>query len=439
MFSPLSLILVYPLVVILPAVLVSILGTATEGVVYEMGRNAALAGVMIILLQGFLAARFKWVERPFGLDILVRFHKYMAAAAAVLLLLHPLLIAAGSGSLDLLISLDQPWYIWLGKITLFLVLANVGVSLYQRKLNLKFEKWRLVHDILGPAIIVFAFVHSITVGKDLQQPLMLGLWSIFFVVAVVVFVWHRLVRPRLLQRNPWQVIDVQQEAPDVWTVKLEPPRGEQVFEYLPGQFQFITFFRGRDLPVEEHHWTISSSPAEKNFVTSTIKALGDFTSTIDKTRAGDRAAVQAPFGRFSYVLHPEERDLVFLAGGIGITPLMSMLRHMRDVQSTHRVVLLYGNPNIEQAVFHSEIKEIEAGDHPDLKAVDVLSDPDDDWSGESGFIDGEKIVRHCGRDLSGKTFYVCGPPPLVAAVVSALDELDISHRQIRIEIFSFLD
>jgi len=118
---------------------------------------------------------------------------------------------------------------------------------------------------------------------------------------------------------------------------------------------------------------------------------------------------------------------------------MSMLRHMRDVRATHRVVLLYGNPKREQAVFHSEIKEIEAGDHPDLKAVDVLSDPDEDWSGESGFIDEEKIVRHCGRDLSGKTFYVCGPPPLVSAVIAALDELDVSHRQIRIEIFSFLD
>jgi len=253
---------------------------------------------MIILLQGLLAARFKWIERPFGLDIVLRFHKYMAMTAAVLLVVHPVLIAAGSGSLDLLISLDQPWYIWVGKITLFLVLINVGVSWYQRKLNLQFEKWRFVHDILGPAIIVFAFVHSITVGNDLQQPFMQGVWSVLFVAAVGVFVWHRLVRPRLLQKNPWQVIDVRQEAPDVWTVKLQPPKDEQVFEYLPGQFQFITFFRGRDLPVEEHHWTISSSPAEKNFVTSTIKALGDFTSTIDKTRPGDRAAVHAPFGGF---------------------------------------------------------------------------------------------------------------------------------------------
>ena len=439
MFTPLSRILIYPFIVIFPVVLVTFLGLTTSGFVYELGRNAALAAVMIILLQGLLAARFKWIAHPFGLDILLRFHKYMALAAAVLLLLHPVLLAAGSGKLDLLISLDQPWYIWVGKVALLLVLVNIGLSLYQQKLHLKFEKWRLGHDIIGPVIIAFAFIHSITVGKDLQQPFMQGLWIVFFVSALLVFVWHRILRPRKLQKDPWEVLDVQPETDDVWTVKLKPPQGQTVFEYLPGQFQFITFFRGRNLPEEEHHWTLSSSPAEKQYVTSTIKALGDFTATIKETRPGDTATVHAPFGRFSYALHPDETDLVFLTGGIGITPLMSMLRHMRDVQAPHSVVLLYGNPNTEQAVFHREIKEIEAGSYPKLKVVDVLSEPDENWNGERGYIEREKIVRHCGKDLSGKTFYVCGPQPMIAAVISALDELAVSHRQIRVEIFSFLD
>ncbi len=74
-----------------------------------------------------------------------------------------------------------------------------------------------------------------------------------------------------------------------------------------------------------------------------------------------------------------------------------------------------------------------------MKVVDVLSDPDENWDGESGYIDKEKIISHCGEDLSGKIFYVCGPQPLIAAVISALDELAVSHRQIRVEIFSFLD
>lgn len=219
------------------------------------------------------------------------------------------------------------------------------------------------------------------------------------------------------------------------TVKLAPPQGGPVYDYLPGQFQFITFFRDRGLPVEEHHWTISSSPTQKGYVTSTIKSLGDFTATIKDTRPGDTAAVHAPFGRFSYALHPEEKDLVFTAGGIGITPLMSMLRHMRDTRDTRSVLLLYGNPDADRIVFRDELEHIGAGEHPRLRVVHVLSDPGENWTDERGAIDGEKIEKYCGRDLSGKVFYVCGPPPLIEGVVSALQERGVSHRRIRVEFF----
>lgn len=432
-------ILLYAVIIVMPAILVSAFYPSSKDFVYELGRNAALAGVMIILLQVLLAARIKWIERPFGLDVLIRFHKYMAVFAAALLALHPVLLAAGSGQPDLLISLKQPWYIWLGKITLLLLLVNVGVSLCQRRLNLTFERWRILHDILGPAVLVLGFIHSISVGSDLLHPLSFIMWIIVFAVVVAVFVWHRLLRPRRLRRHRWRVTAVQAESPHVWTVKLAPPEGVRVFDYLPGQFQFITFFRGRNLPVEEHHWTISSSPAEKKYVSSTIKNLGDFTGTIYDTRPGDTAAVHGPFGRFSYALHPEETDLVFLTGGIGVTPMMSMLRHMRDTQSTRSVLMLYGNPRAEEILFRGELEEIQEGGCPRLTVVNVLSDPEEDWNGESGIIDAKIIGRYCGPELSGKTFYVCGPQPLIASVVSALYEMGVSHRHIRVEIFSFLD
>ena len=86
--------------------------------------------------------------------------------------------------------------------------------------------------------------------------------------------------------------------------------------------------------MEEHHFTIASSPLDRTSHTSTIKASGDFTASIGQTKPGDLAVIQAPFGRFSTVLHPEVQDWVFIAGGIGITPLMSNLqvhaRHARD-------------------------------------------------------------------------------------------------------------
>ena len=159
--------------------------------------------------------------------------------------------------------------------------------------------------------------------------------------AVLLFGYHRFIRPWQLGRHPYRITEVRQETPQVWTLKFAPPPGEHRFDFLPGQFQFVTLKRGRGLPVEEHHFTISSSPTEPAFHASTIKASGDFTATIGQTRVGDPAMIHAPFGRFSYVLKPQAQDLVFIAAGIGITPLMSNLRHLRDTQADRRVFLLY--------------------------------------------------------------------------------------------------
>ena len=225
----------------------------------------------------------------------------------------------------------------------------------------------------------------------------------------------------------------------MWTVKLAPPKGERCYDYLPGQFHFLTFHRGRNLPVEEHHWTISSSPSEMDTISSTIKELGDFTATIGQTKPGDTATAHGAFGRFSYVLHQDERDLVFIAGSIGITPLMSMLRHMCDTQSTISVLLLYGNRSEEDIVFRQELSEIEAGGSPRLKVVHVLSKPTESWCGETGRIDGQKIQEFCGRNLREKAYYICGPPAMISATIKNLRDFSVANAQIHVEVFAFLD
>jgi ferredoxin-NADP reductase len=277
------------------------------------------------------------------------------------------------------------------------------------------------------------------VGDDVELQFMRIIWIAAVVLAVAVFFYHRIIRPLVLKNSPYQVIDVHPESENVWTIKLAPPEGHAINPYLPGQFHFITFYRGRNLPVEEHHWTISSSPAKKGYVASTIKALGDFTATIGETRKGDKAAVHGAFGRFSYALHPEERNLVFIAGGIGITPLMSMLRHMKDTRDRRSVLLLYANPDQDHIVFGQELSMIERSGRPFLKIVHVLSRPNETWNGEKGHIDHGIIQKYCGKDLAGKVFYVCGPPGMLAAIIENLKNLGVADRNIRLEIFSFVD
>ncbi len=428
----------YTAAVVLPATAATFLGEGTSSSLHEVAKHVALAGFMILVLQVLLAARIRWIERAFGFDMVIRFHKHMAVFAAALLLAHPVLLALSGGGWRLLIGLGLPWYIWVGKGALVLVLLQVLTSLYQERLTLKFEGWRSPHDVGAPLVIVLGFTHSWVVGDDLEIPFLQALWGLMLGLAVLLFAHHRFVRPRLLRKKAYRVVEVRPEAEDVHTVMMAPPEGERVPDYLPGQFHFVTFYRGRGLPVEEHHWTISSSPAKQGFVSSTIKNLGDFTSTVWMTKPGDLAAVHGPFGRFSYRFHPEEKDLVFLAGGIGITPLMSMIRHMRDTGDNRSVLLLYANRNEEQIVFQQELARIASGEHPRLRVVHVLSRPGEGWTGETGHLDRDKIQSLCDG-MEGKVFYVCGPPGMRRSVLAGLEELGVPDRSIRLEIFSFLD
>jgi predicted ferric reductase len=430
-------IILYLAVLLSPFLVVATFHLKTEDVFfYNLGRSFAQLAFVIIALQVVLAARLKWVEAPFGLNVTFPFHRRMGTFAAVLLLLHPPLMALGGGGWHLLYSFHVDWWILVGKSAWALLFINIGLSLWRVRLGIKFEPWRLTHDILGPLVLVLVFVHSWYASEDLRVGAMQVLWVTLLTAAVLLFIYHRLIRPARLRDHQYQVLAVQQEAPRVWTLKFAPPPGERRFDFLPGQFQFVTLLRGRGLPEEEHHFTISSSPTEPAYHASTIKESGDFTATIGQTRPGDRALIQAPFGRFSHVLHPEVRDLVFIAGGIGITPLMSNLRHLRDTQADKRVLLLYANRTETDIVFREELEQIASGGQPDLKVVHILTRPGEGWPGERGHLDREQLARLSGDRLGTSTFWLCCPPAMIKSLVPSLRDLGVPYSRISYEYFS---
>ena len=434
--APLRLLL-YLMVLLLPFLTVAAYHLKTEDVYfYNLGRCFAQLAFALLVLQVVLASRLRWVERPFGLNLTFPFHRRMGTFAAILLLLHPPLMALGGGGWDLIYGLQVEWYIWVAKAALALLLVNVGLSLWRLRLGVKFEKWRRWHDILGPLVLILAFTHSWYASEDLKLRPMQALWVTYLAAAVLLLVYHRLIRPLQLRDHLYRVLEVKPEAPKVWTIKFAPPPGERRFDFLPGQFQFVTLFRGGGLPVEEHHFTIASSPTETGFHASTIKESGDFTAGIGRTRPGDTAAIQAPFGRFSYVFYPEARDLVFIAGGIGITPLMSNLRHLRDTWADRRVLLLYANRTESDIVFREELARMELSTRPELRVAHILSKPEADWQGETGHLDREKLARLAGDRLATGTYFLCCPPSMLRSLVQSLRDLGVAEARIHFEYFS---
>jgi predicted ferric reductase len=344
---------------------------------------------------------------------------------------HPVLVAREEGW-SLLTGLHVPWYIWVGRLALTLLLLQVIVSLSRRVIRLPYDQWRRLHNPMALAILTLGFTHSLAAGDDMHGGGLL-VWCAVMAVAFGIWLYVRVARPRLLLRNPFRVTGVKSEAPHVWTLTLDPPR-DRSFHYAPGQFQFLRL-HGAAVPSEEHPFTIASSPARPGRISLTIKESGNFTAGIGRVRPGDRATVHGPFGRFSYTLHPDEGDLVFVAGGVGITPLMSMLRYMRDRSESRRVLLVYASRSAADLLFTDELKAMQVGGNPLLEVVQVLADAPPAWVGETGKLDADRLVRLCGG-VESKAFYLCCPPPMMAALMRGLRRMGVSPSRIHTDYFS---
>jgi predicted ferric reductase len=295
--------------------------------------------------------------------------------------------------------------------------------------------WLKLHKVFALSIITAGFIHSLSIGPHVKGSAMQTLWVAYPALALGALVYNRVIRASVLKAHAYRVADVMQETDSVWTLTMTAPGNGPVYNYRPGQFHFLTLYRSADSRHEQHPFTIASSPANRSTICCSIKASGDYTATIGKTKVGDRAALLGPFGRFSCILHPTENDLVFIAGGIGITPFMSMLRHMAAAAALCDVVLFYANRTEKDIAFSKELENIAAKGAPRLRVIHVLSRADSDWKGERGHITIELIEREC-RSLAGRAFYLCGPPVMTTGLAKNLKKAGVKSRNIRSESFA---
>ena len=126
---------------------------------------------------------------------------------------------------------------------------------------------------------------------------------------------------------------------------------------------------------------------------------------------------------------------MFVAGGVGITPLMSMLRYMRDLRESRRVMFAYASRSAADVLFADELNATRVGGYPLLEVVHVLTDAPPSWIGETGTLDANRLLRLCGG-AEGKAFYLCCPPPMTAALIRGLRRMGVSPARIHTDYFS---
>jgi len=291
------------------------------------------------------------------------------------------------------------------------------------------------HNAIAVLVLAFGCFHASYVGQSHDFPAFRIVPLTLLVVAACAYVVTKIIAPSRASRSPYAILGVIPEAGKVTTLELAPT-AKGIESNAPGQFAFIRFLADSNLPSEEHPFTISSAPSESGRLAFTIKNSGDFTAKITDAKPGDLVAVQGPYGVFSNTFHPAEKDLVFIAGGIGITPLMSMIRGMKRVSADADVLLIYGNQTEGEIVFREEIDELSGSDRPRVRVVHVLNKPGDGWQGARGYVSRDLIIQECGSDISGKAFYVCGPVVMMDMVGRILRGLGVPKRSIHWERFA---
>lgn len=405
-----------------------------RGFWWEFGIAVGFAATAMMGIQFALTARFRRATAPYGIDIVYYFHRYLALVTVAVILAHPLgLLVAEPALAGLLDPRDAPWHLTAGTVSVLVVLLLVGASLARKRLRIRYEVWRWTHGLLAVAAVGLALVHIQGVGYYVGVPWKRALWSVIVATWVGLLIWVRVLKPWRLRRRPYRVTSVTPERGDAWTLAVEPV-DHPGLRFEPGQFAWVTVGRS-PFSMTEHPFSIASSPAPDGRLAFTIKELGDFTRTVGRIPPGERVYLDGPYGAFTVDRHPAP-GYVFVAGGIGIAPLMSMLRAMADRNDRRPVLLVYAYRRWERLTFREELEALQS--RLALRVVFVLAEPPEGWGGETGLVRADLLDRHLPPNRRELQYFVCGPVPMIEVVERALHRLGVSRARVHAELFDLV-
>ena len=212
---------------------------------------------------------------------------------------------------------------------------------------------------------------------------------------------------------------------DTLSVRFPRPLG---FDFKPGQYILVTIKSGDQELM--HPLSLSSSPTDNDFIEFTKKCTTSEYSTQLKTmKIGDWARIDGPYGKFT--CECEYEKILFLAGGIGITPFFSIIKYCTDNKLQTSIVLFYGCRNENEMAFKKELEEMQQK-NPNLKVIPVLNEPSPTYKGKVGFVTAD-LMRQEVPDFKDRVFYACGPPVMVAAMQKVVAALGLPETQLKLE------
>jgi len=393
------------------------------------------SGLAMMGLQFGLTARFRYVTAPWGEDVIYHFHRQISQIAVGLVVAHALIMSATYPEMFALPGAigEVPLGAVFAFMSIFALIALVVTALWRVQLNIRYETWHLTHIALAVIAVAAGMAHMVGWAFYLSDPWKRALWIGLTIFWIGLLLYVRIFKPLFMLRRPYRVREVRKERGDTSTLVMQPD-GHPGFRISPGQFGWLTLWAS-PFKITGHPFSFSgSAEVADGRVEMSIRNLGDFTSAIHKVPVGQRVYLDGPYGAFT-IGNPADMH-VLIAGGVGVTPMMSMIRTLADRGDKRPVILLYGSKDWESITFREELEALKA--RLNLDVIHVLANPPTGWTGEQGFISAEVFKRHLPPPYADHEYFICGPGVMMDAIEKTLGELGVPLTKYHSERYSFV-
>lgn len=413
--------------------------TAPLGDWDKAATGLGLAALVAMAVQFVTSGRIRTASGRLGIDRIMAFHKLAAWWVLLALVLHPVLYVLPTwldnftlGTEKFVAYLTLPHY-RSGVVALAALLLLILTSALGDRLPWRYETWRASHLVLGLVAVGGGLHHAVTTGRFSAAGAVYWFWWAVGIGAIavvaVLYGWRWL----MLHRRPWRLETVTKLADRMWELEIRTAPENPPWNYRAGQFVWMTE-GSRRFPLFDHPFSIADSPARQG-LSLIIKEAGDFTRTIGALEPGTPIGIDGPYGDFTLEGHDCDAVLL-LAGGVGVAPIMGLLRDMAKRRDARQVRLAYAAGRPENFACLDEIQAAKAV--LDLETMFVSEEDAPDWRGVLGRLDHDRLAELLdGIERSRTVAFICGPGPMVTAVSDALLDLGLPMQSVIYERFDY--
>lgn len=415
-------------------------GTSSAATPLYISHIASRIGLMggILMLWSYLLGIRRITGRFIEDQIWInKIHKWIGMYGFVFIALHPLLIVyslSESFTYALFAKelIEYEFFVSTGRLA-FILLTFIWFTSALIRGKMSYRLWKILHYSTY-LILPLVFIHGLKVGSILNSNEFIRTYWIFLIVVFVISIIVRIIFEFGVGKKKYKVIQIKEITHDTHEYVLEAVN--EKISPKPGQYGYIS----RKPFGESHPFTIARSSEDGKTISFSIKSLGKFTKILRELQVGDMLLIDGPYGVFGQKAIATHKPVVYIAGGIGITPFLRLIDVVNDERE---LIMIFGNKTPDDIPYKEELEK-KLG----KKLVHVLSHCTEEQKNsvlqlanqpcetEFGFVTIDLIKKYIGEEVNRYEYFICGPPIMMKLVSEALYKAGVEKRSVDMEKFS---